>query len=678
MYYCSPLLWGFVAAAGVISAPLAWLTDRVEGSDRKRVLRSYQRKELTAFLRLHVGKGGDKLQAMERRQHALEEPLLLSNEGEDMGERRLHGADACDRSDAVLQSGQAVIAVSSANGASSAVQSSASSADIVVVHDRARSIAYQPAIGSSVMLISGRGAFDNSTRRPVAAWCNRRAHSSDVPASFSPSAVRRQPRDTDDASAESLPALSVVSSAMSAPHIEGSMAGSRAFSRRSRSGSRRRGDSQHSEGQQCQGTITAHEARMLEGALTLAQQCVSDEGMVPIARVFMLSTDDVLTVQLIQRVAGTGHSRIPVCVGRDRNSIVGLLLVKLLLRLDGFGVGCRVGSLPLIRPLYMPPHATMLAALHAFEGKRGHMALICSATTANNAADTAGSAAESTVSASCTNHAYDGASSIRRDSDSGTGAVQLVGIVTLEDCLLRLLNRPQRQVPVAIETQTQYASAPSPARPACGGHINGQRPSFTAAQPHAHSHAPVLDAAGTATIMAERKDDGSGDVEAKVADAESDSDAECSKGRGGAGAMPVGPLCLPAAPDSVLGRSPAMLELRSFQHHPVTASSFQHTETTIIPAAHLSSAHNGTQLHASEASARVASVDNNHDEELSRSSATAALTPQHSSTSWSGPGSLSEHANNPISDARELRALLKSLERTMRNRKLDGENTRAT
>ena len=53
--------------------------------------------------------------------------------------------------------------------------------------------------------------------------------------------------------------------------------------------------------------------------------------MIPMERVHMLSTDQVLDSATISTIDQIGHSRLPVFKGCDRNQIVGYLLVKKLI-----------------------------------------------------------------------------------------------------------------------------------------------------------------------------------------------------------------------------------------------------------------------------------------------------------------------------------------------------------
>lgn len=180
--------------------------------------------------------------------------------------------------------------------------------------------------------------------------------------------------------------------------------------------------------------LTAHEVRVIEGTLGLAVRTVSTR-MVPIQKLFALSSNDILTKELLQKITSTAHSRIPVYEGTDRNSIVGLLLVKLLLSIDDFGVGVQIGSLPLIRPIVIDPDTSMLDALKAFEKGKSHMAIV------TKERDTAEHALLNGLPIPSASQITNTANSTLSTGEVNVSlTVNVLGIVTLEDCLLEVLN----------------------------------------------------------------------------------------------------------------------------------------------------------------------------------------------------------------------------------------------
>lgn len=178
--------------------------------------------------------------------------------------------------------------------------------------------------------------------------------------------------------------------------------------------------------------ITSHEMDILEGTLNLTAHHVHDK-MIPLSRAFMLSASTPLNNEVLLRVADTAHSRIPVYAGEDRNHIIGLILVKGLLRFahvnrvadastvvvetpasDGSPTAVRtIGDVPLLQPCVLHPDMSMLDALRLFRMKRSHMALVTRRT-----------------------------SDVRKRLEAGLPMQhgEVLGLITLEDCLLSLLN----------------------------------------------------------------------------------------------------------------------------------------------------------------------------------------------------------------------------------------------
>lgn len=246
--------------------------------------------------------------------------------------------------------------------------------------------------------------------------------------------------------------------------------------------------------------LTEHEIRVIEGTLSLATRPISTR-MVPAHKVFGLSTDAVLDAKLLRVIAESAHSRIPVYEGSNPRALVGLLLVKLLLRLDiprhddeddddrapdrkraasgifsigednhggsdveGAGAtpasthpsarkqtqhftGIRVGDLPLIRPIVLHPSTTMLEALRRFEKAHSHMAVITKDIDVAETALKVGrplpvAAPDHDAKSDLINdqHSLQSDNQNCNHGDDGGDTVDLLGILTLEDCLLEVLN----------------------------------------------------------------------------------------------------------------------------------------------------------------------------------------------------------------------------------------------
>jgi len=72
--------------------------------------------------------------------------------------------------------------------------------------------------------------------------------------------------------------------------------------------------------------IDRDEEKILKGALSYSSKLVKNV-MTPIDKVFLLSIDQVLTKEIIQKIHSIGHSRIPV-FKKNKNNIIGLLYAK--------------------------------------------------------------------------------------------------------------------------------------------------------------------------------------------------------------------------------------------------------------------------------------------------------------------------------------------------------------
>ena len=108
--------------------------------------------------------------------------------------------------------------------------------------------------------------------------------------------------------------------------------------------------------------LNEEEIRMMYGALDL-QQDTADDVMTPMSKVFMLSSDDVIDMDLCAEIVNHGHSRIPVYNGTDRKNIMGLLMTKKLCAVDPYS-GRKVGSLGLRMAVAVSPRLSLSETLN--------------------------------------------------------------------------------------------------------------------------------------------------------------------------------------------------------------------------------------------------------------------------------------------------------------------------
>jgi CBS domain containing-hemolysin-like protein len=480
--FCSPVIWAAVLITGVVSAPLAWVSERVGGHDSKLAVRNYRRNELSAFLRIHQQEEegeeeGDDDGGREGAGSRLSRPLLDGEDRDEHNPRHLHSREvgAHDSTAArrrssgasshegfgsvdivVVRRGLEVVAGRRklSRGGGSSVEAVAAAGAAHVPHGHMMGVtaaaAEQSAPEGADGLPMGRAHEEHTHHHAAHPHLHLHeehagAHHADAGSTglgFAPplhtplspiSEVVKRPVPHKAAAA----AASHHHTSGVTPFLGGGGGGS-ATPSSDEGGVTPLGVGgthlhphatahphphphghphapHHGEGGGG-GGLTAHEVRVIEGTLGMATRPVSSR-MVPFERLFTLSADEPLGRALLSRIAATAHSRIPVYAGEDRTRVVGLLLVKLLLRLENHGEGMRVGDLPLIRPLVLGPATTMLGALKEFEGAKAHMAVI----TGDAHAARAAFAAQQPL--------------------PGEGAgVAVLGILTLEDCLLEVLN----------------------------------------------------------------------------------------------------------------------------------------------------------------------------------------------------------------------------------------------
>ena len=203
--------------------------------------------------------------------------------------------------------------------------------------------------------------------------------------------------------------------------------------------------------------LSEDELGIITGALELHKQTAGD-AMTPLDKAFMLSTDAVLDDNVMASVVRSGHSRVPVSAEGASDVIVGLLLVKHLVRLDK---DVQVKNLDTIYPvLVVRESVSLFALLKRFSQGHSHMAVVVresagESLTATTAASTsAGSATTMTMTTaggdggavkSLSGQAAAARASAAAFADDGvrvcdpfrpeTYAAGALGILTLEDVL---------------------------------------------------------------------------------------------------------------------------------------------------------------------------------------------------------------------------------------------------
>ena len=121
------------------------------------------------------------------------------------------------------------------------------------------------------------------------------------------------------------------------------------------------------------GDLTADEISILQGTLQLHLKKI-DQIMTPLSRTFMLELNLFIDTDLLQLIAQSGHSRIPIYSG-NRENIVGIMLVKNLILLDD-NVPTYIRDLILIKAPKMRTSINLFDALNIFQEGASHMSVV--------------------------------------------------------------------------------------------------------------------------------------------------------------------------------------------------------------------------------------------------------------------------------------------------------------
>jgi metal transporter CNNM len=121
--------------------------------------------------------------------------------------------------------------------------------------------------------------------------------------------------------------------------------------------------------------LTNDELDVITGALDLHSKVASDVCL-PIGRAFTLSYNAVLSDKVMRDILDHGHSRVPIWRGR-RDNIVGLLLVKHLIRVDPANE-IKVSDLQIMPVFVVREDISLFALLRRFRTGASHMAVVTS------------------------------------------------------------------------------------------------------------------------------------------------------------------------------------------------------------------------------------------------------------------------------------------------------------
>jgi len=120
--------------------------------------------------------------------------------------------------------------------------------------------------------------------------------------------------------------------------------------------------------------LSEGEASVITGVLGLAKIKIRD-ACVPLAKVNMLSTEQVFDSVTIDAIDKVGHSRLPVFKGTDRQNIVGFFLVKKLLNINP-EKAVPLSTLDLNEPIIVSASDSLLDALNILKSGQSHLAVV--------------------------------------------------------------------------------------------------------------------------------------------------------------------------------------------------------------------------------------------------------------------------------------------------------------
>jgi metal transporter CNNM len=120
--------------------------------------------------------------------------------------------------------------------------------------------------------------------------------------------------------------------------------------------------------------LVTRQINIIHGTIDLQKKTVKD-CMIPYDRVFMMSNETVLDKPALELASKQGYSRIPVFDPRNKNEIVGILLMKKLVLVQS---KCSIKDcgISLREPLYISSYTPMVNLLAKFKSGKSHIAIV--------------------------------------------------------------------------------------------------------------------------------------------------------------------------------------------------------------------------------------------------------------------------------------------------------------
>jgi metal transporter CNNM len=172
--------------------------------------------------------------------------------------------------------------------------------------------------------------------------------------------------------------------------------------------------------------LSHEQTKLITGAIDLTSYFAKD-AMKPYEKVETISWNQVLTRGFLNKLTEQGYSRYPVYKG-DKHNVMGILLVKKLLGFNKFDVPLEKLNILLRMPLIVQPDMALTELLMEFQKGKSHIALV-------------------------TRQTYElrrkmglevpaGTETMRFDEAMATDPVEIMGIITLEDVVEKVIGDP--------------------------------------------------------------------------------------------------------------------------------------------------------------------------------------------------------------------------------------------
>lgn len=123
-------------------------------------------------------------------------------------------------------------------------------------------------------------------------------------------------------------------------------------------------------------SLNEQQVRMIHAAIQSKRETVATH-MIPVERVFSISSKTVLNNNTLLEIRRKGFSRVPVYHDTDTDCFVGILLVKRLLAINANeSMILENSKIDLRQPVVTSPSESLLNLLDIFEHGRSHMAIV--------------------------------------------------------------------------------------------------------------------------------------------------------------------------------------------------------------------------------------------------------------------------------------------------------------